>query len=438
MISGQSSLHRCAAQAFGPALRNMQYVKRRLRPCAVVAIIGFPLYYYIWHDVFVQTYENLTLRLIGSILFVPIFIHDRWPDFLRRYFPYYWYATTLYAMPFFFTFMLLKNNGSQVWVESALIAAFVMVLLLDWLMLLLQSLIGIGTALLVYWLTTDVSALGTGYFVHFAIFTFAITLGAIANYDLERIRIEQEHAMLATASSIAHELRTPLLTIRTGAAGLAKFLPILLESYTICRRQGAPIQDIRPAHLLSMQGTLARIEQEALHSNGIINMLLINARFTNGFGQPLTCCSISHCIEIALSRYPFRDLERNCIRCNTSYAFDFHGSEILMIHVIFNLLKNALQFFGYVRDFEISIHLSTSQRGNQLIFRDSGAGIAPQAIPDLFTRFHTSLSPKTDGTLGTGIGLAFCRDVMRFFGGTIECLSEQGKYTEFKLTFPPL
>ncbi|KAB2836175.1 MAG: ATP-binding protein, partial [Caedimonadaceae bacterium] len=37
-----------------------------------------------------------------------------------------------------------------------------------------------------------------------------------------------------------------------------------------------------------------------------------------------------------------------------------------------------------------------------------------------------------------GIGLAFCKSVMKSLGGDITCTSQYGEYTEFILTFPPL
>lgn len=439
-----SKLSQWTNRAFAPALNNMQYAKRRMRPLAVVAVIGFPLYYYVWRDLFPQPYENLWLRVVGSVLFVPIIFHDRWPATLQKYLPWYWYASALYALPFFFGFMLLKNGGTEVWVESALIAVFVMVLLLDWLMLVLHFVVGISLAVVAYCLTTQPVELG--YLAHLAIFSFAIGIGALANYDLERVRIEQERAMLATASSVAHELRTPLLAIRAGAAGLTRFLPALLDSYAIAQRGQLPVPKIRIAHLLSMQGVLARVEQEALHSNGIIDMLLANARFTGGYTQPFSRCSIEECVRVALARYPFRDDEQQRVHCDLTAGFEFEGSEMLMVHVLFNLLKNAFRHMSGVSHADITIRLLPSSRDNRLIFRDTGRGIDADALPHVFTRFYTSsgageqaTSPDTasaDVSPSTGIGLAFCRDVMRSFGGAIECSSVKGQYTEFVLIFP--
>ncbi|PQV44934.1 HAMP domain-containing sensor histidine kinase [Paraburkholderia sp. BL21I4N1] len=431
-----TSLRALLAQAFVPAGRNLQYMHNRMRPLAIIAVIGFPLYFYVWHDLFPQPYENLPLRIVGSLLFMPMLFAEHWPASLKRFMPYYWYAAVFYSLPFFFTFMLLKNNGSDVWIQSALIAAFVLVLLLDWLMLLLNFVIGIGVACLAYWLTTHPAVYNSAYPTHLAIFSFAVAIGVLANYDMERIRIEQERAMLATAGSIAHELRTPLLAIRAGASGLSRYLPSLLETYSIAQQGELPVPKIRRAHLQSMDGVISRIEQEALHSNAIIDMLLANARFTGGFSHGTVHCSIGECVRAALERYPFRDGERDRVLTDLATDFTFHGADMLMTHVLFNLLKNALRGMASVDSALISIRLVTGPRSNQLLFRDTGVGIAPDVVPHIFTRFYTSPAGVDDASIGTGIGLAFCRDVMRDMGGAIDCQSVEGMFTEFTLTFP--
>jgi two-component system CAI-1 autoinducer sensor kinase/phosphatase CqsS len=311
-----------------------------------------------------------------------------------------------------------------------------MVLLLDWLMLLLNFVVGIGVAYLAYWLTTDPVVLHTTYPAHLAIFSFAVAIGVVANYDMDRIRIEQERAMLATASSIAHELRTPLLAIRAGASGLGRYLPSLLETYSIAQRSELPVPKIRLVHLQSMDGVLSRIEQEAIHSNAIIDMLLANARFTGGYAHGATGCSIAQSVRSALERYPFREGERDRVLTDLATDFTFHGSDMLMVHVLFNLLKNALRGMASVDSALISIRLVSGPRNNQLLFRDTGAGIAPDVLPHIFTRFYTSSAGIDDASIGTGIGLAFCRDVMRGVGGAIDCKSVEGMFTEFALTFP--
>jgi hypothetical protein len=140
-----------------PALRNVAYIERRLTAFAILAIVTFPLYYYVWAFVFPQRYESLTLRLIGSALFVPMLFARHWPDWMKRLAALLLVFALLYSLPFFFTYMLLRNNGADVWIGSALVAVFVMILLLDWVTLIVQFVLGSGLAYLAFTLTSDAS-----------------------------------------------------------------------------------------------------------------------------------------------------------------------------------------------------------------------------------------------------------------------------------------
>jgi signal transduction histidine kinase len=74
--------------------------------------------------------------------------------------------------------------------------------------------------------------------------------------------------------------------------------------------------------------------------------------------------------------------------------------------------------------------VSLEPDAKRLIFKDTGKGIASKDLPFVFDRFYTQ-TPH-----GTGIGLAFCQDVLKRFGGSIVCDSVEGEYTIFTLSFP--
>ena len=428
-------LRQLIARLMEPALRNVVYIERRLTAFAILAIVAFPLYWYVWRFIFPQRYESLTLRLIGTALFVPMLFSRHWPAWLKARLPYYWYFSLLYSLPFFFTYMLLRNQGADVWIGSALVAVFVMILLMDWVTLIGQFVLGSSLAVLAYMLTSDVPLAAFERWDYLAIALFAVAAGAVANYDSERIRIEQERAMLATAGSIAHELRTPLLSIRAGAAGLAHYLPSLIEAHELAQRNGLPVSSIRATHIDSLKGVLGRIDSEARHSNAIIDMLLVSARVPGAMEQDFQACSMAACVDTALRRYPFSEEERRVVSREGDGDFMFAGSELLMVHVLFNLIKNALRHIAKAGKGEVSIRIQASPSGHRLVVRDSGGGIPPDMLPHIFQRFYTS-SRSNDSVLGAGIGLAFCRDVITSFGGTIECTSVYGDFTEFALSFP--
>ena len=430
-------LKKLAAVVNDSITRNTQYIESRIIVISIVATFCFPLYYVIWHHLFPQPYESLTLRLIGSALFMPLMFVRDWPQWASRYKSIYWYFATLYGLPFFFTFMLLMNSASTVWLMSALIAVFFMTLIHNLYNLIIHFVLGIGIAWLVFTLIPNQVPIHMEYWKYLSIYLFAIVGGGLLNFSSEMVNQERLRAMLATASNIAHELRTPLLGIKSGAAGLQQYLPTLLETYQIAKEQGLAVKPIRLAHLNSMQGVLERIEDEANHSNTIIDMLLMNSR-GNGFKpESFSLCSITQCVETALQRYPFTSdkIRQQVLWNNNGADFKFRGIELLMVHVLFNLLKNALYHIAKANKGGIVIQLENSPHGNVLTFRDSAAGVPPEVLPHIFTRFY-SWSGDNDNSLGTGIGLAFCRDVMEGFGGAITCASKQGEYTEFILTFP--
>jgi len=416
---------------------NTQYIEPRIMVISLIAIIGFPLYYVIWHYIFPQPYENLTLRLLGTALFIPPFFIKRWPHWMNKYKSYYWYLSTLYTLPFFFTFMLLKNDGCGVWLLSTMVAIFLMLVWLDWMTFIIQLILGVAIAWCAYYFTTVTPHINLITVEYIPIYAFAIIVGMATNYT-EVLQKERLRAMFATASNIAHELRTPLLGIKSGAKGLQLYLPRLLNAYQLAKEHGLEVEPIRLAHLNGMYHTLERIESEANHSSTVIDMLLMNIRDNEAQKDSFYICSIAQCIDNALYRYPFTsEEERELVTWSKEGDFKFNGIDLLMVHVLFNLLKNALFHIHKAAKGNISIQLKNTDQGNMLIFRDGGDGIPAEVMPHVFTRFY-SWTANSSGGLGTGIGLAFCQSIMDLFGGTISCASLAGEYTEFTLTFPVL
>ncbi|OQA32794.1 MAG: CAI-1 autoinducer sensor kinase/phosphatase CqsS [Betaproteobacteria bacterium ADurb.Bin341] len=417
------------------ARRNAEYFERRRLAFCIFAAVSFPLYYYIWHDLFPQPYENLPLRLIGSLACTLLIFYKWWPQKLRKYMPIYWYLILLYGLPFFFLFMFLMNGGSAVWTESTLVAIFMMVLLLDWVSMIVHSIIGFTLACLAYYLMADLPSFDFSLLAHTPVILFALVFGTISNYATEAVRLEQEKTMLATAGSIAHELRTPLLGVQSGAAGLRKYLPALISTYRLARENNLDVPPIRAVHLDAMDGVLERIESEANYSNAIIDILIASVRLDPKAEHLSEECSLNRCIEEALERYPFTPGEKNLVHWTKGQDLYFRGSELLMVHVLFNLLKNALRQIETAGKGEITLRTQLLEKGGKLFFRDTGSGIPPDVLPHIFKRFYSSRSVG-ESLLGSGIGLAFCQDVLQAFGGKIECFSESGQYTEFVLTFP--
>ena len=136
------------------------------------------------------------------------------------------------------------------------------------------------------------------------------------------------------------------------------------------------------------------------------------------------------CLNEALQRYVFQGSERDLVFCDIDNDFYFVGDKILVVHVLFNLFKNALYYIASAQKGKIYIRLEKRENKNLLYFKDTGKGIAKDVLPYIFDRFYS----KTEG--GVGIGLSFCKMAMEWMGGDIICRSIENEYTEFVLHFP--
>jgi CheY-like chemotaxis protein/nitrogen-specific signal transduction histidine kinase len=97
--------------------------------------------------------------------------------------------------------------------------------------------------------------------------------------------------------------------------------------------------------------------------------------------------------------------------------------------VIFNLLSNAVKF---TRPGD-KITVEGSSEGNTMVVRDTGIGISPKLLPDLFKSEVKTTSLGTSGETGSGLGLPYCQEIMRAHGGELSVESEAGKGTAFTL-----
>ena len=93
------------------------------------------------------------------------------------------------------------------------------------------------------------------------------------------------------------------------------------------------------------------------------------------------------------------------------------------------LLDNALRHTP--RGGQISVHLQPKNGEVWLSVRDTGQGIAPEALTHVFERFYQSASPHPGGS---GLGLAIAHAIVTAHGGRIWADSAPGRGTTMTLT----
>lgn len=243
---------------------------------------------------------------------------------------------------------------------------------------------------------------------------------------------EHRRGMLMAAGHMAHEMRTPLLTIQSAALGIEQHLSTLLDGYDWALRHGADLKPITKRHRHVLEESTHSIKRVVNRANGVIDLLLSNAgayRIDSTVFEP---CSIVDCVAIAMEDFPFVDGERDVVSFTHEPGFHFHGSVNLMVLILHNLLRNALRAIAMAGRGGVCIWTGEYQGRNVLHIKDTGTGIPAEQLPRIFDDF-ASFSTHHGSA---GIGLGFCRKVMTSFGGHIDCHSEEGRYTQFDLLLP--
>jgi two-component system, cell cycle sensor histidine kinase and response regulator CckA len=102
--------------------------------------------------------------------------------------------------------------------------------------------------------------------------------------------------------------------------------------------------------------------------------------------------------------------------------------------VFLNLLMNAAQATPEENGNGNEIRITTLMHSGRVVIdiQDTGTGMSPEVIKQLFTPFFTT---KAAG-FGTGLGLSICQNIIRGFGGEITVESQVGYGTTFRVSLP--
>jgi signal transduction histidine kinase len=90
--------------------------------------------------------------------------------------------------------------------------------------------------------------------------------------------------------------------------------------------------------------------------------------------------------------------------------------------VVWNLLANAVKFTP--RGGRVEVRLAHADSHVELVVSDTGAGIAPDFLPQVFERFRQAESGLTREYGGLGLGLAIARHLVEMHGGSITAASD--------------
>ncbi|AOV92002.1 hybrid sensor histidine kinase/response regulator [Vibrio parahaemolyticus] len=405
-----------------------EYAEPNLTLVGWMGFIGFPLYYFVWDFMFPQSYENLPLRLFCSALFFGIIFRNRLSSSWRKYVHVYYQITITTCLPFFFFYMLLMNDWSNVWVMSFMSAIFLHILLVHVTRVMFaQTFAGIGLATFFAWIAKGFHLDITMDWTHVPIFLFIYVFG---NMFYFRNQVEHE-AKVSLAKSfgagIAHEMRNPL-------SGLCTSIDVIQSVLPNKKAMGEKDQYVMSGEDVTLLREVSEDAMNIIHSgNETIDLLLTSIDENRVSRSSFKRYSAQSVVEKAIESFSYkRSTDRFAISFDARSEFDFLGSDTLLKYVMYNLFKNAFHHRSS-EEFHIHVSMQSNDTANQIVVTDNGSGIAPDVIRHIFQDFYTT------GKSGSyGLGLPFCKKVMRSFGGNIKCISQPGEWSQFTLIFPPI
>ncbi|MCU0595620.1 MAG: response regulator [Desulfobacterota bacterium] len=215
---------------------------------------------------------------------------------------------------------------------------------------------------------------------------------------------------------VAHELRSPLVSIRQIQSVLAEGL-----AGPLSEKQG----DFVKRGMKKIDALLA-----------LINDLLDVARLEAGrLAQKRTAINLSELIEdiVLLMQPRAREqgivITHSCENMKPVVADPKNIEEVLS-----NLLTNAINYSP--EGGKVTVTARGVGQFVEIRVSDTGVGIAPEEVPKIFDKFYRVKHPKTRQVTGTGLGLSLVKGIVETYSGSIHVESVQDQGTTFTVLLP--
>ncbi len=216
-------------------------------------------------------------------------------------------------------------------------------------------------------------------------------------------------------ADVAHDLRSPVATLKTMAEAL---------------RDGVAAQPERRTLALStMVETADRLRRLV---DDLLDLTRLDLRELSLHREPVDLRALA--IEALEAHAPAADAAG--IVLSSPAAGDpvlVDGDPHRLAQVLDNLLDNAISYAGHGATVQLAV---ADNDPRTLVVCDSGAGITAEHLPYLFDPFYRADAARTPGDRHSGLGLRIARGLVEAHGGTLTLDSQSGAGTRVTITLP--
>jgi two-component system phosphate regulon sensor histidine kinase PhoR len=218
------------------------------------------------------------------------------------------------------------------------------------------------------------------------------------------------------ASSVSHELKTPLCSMKA-------FLEMILDGDI----DGDEERDEHLRMILNETDRLTTLVQN------LLNLSRLEAGITKMARDPVAIGDLLRHVEDICA--PLARARGQTIRFEVSeFLSPVTGDVGMLEQAIMNLVSNAIKYTPEGGKVDVVATLAGSCV--EVRVRDTGVGIPEKALDTIFQKFTRLENHAGLKATGTGLGLPLAKFVAEAHGGSIKVGSEVGKGSEFRLLLP--
>lgn len=225
-----------------------------------------------------------------------------------------------------------------------------------------------------------------------------------------------EQARSEFLSHVAHEIRSPLNTIK---------------SYTEMLMEG----DIKDQETEKEFYNVITMETERLAKliEDLLNISKIemgSLTIKKGMVKPLNL--IENCISAVMSQAVRKNIQVKKLLPESLSPLDIDKNLIEI--ALLNSISNAVKYTP--EGGTITIQAEEEPDFTFLSVRDTGAGIREEDLPHIFDKFYRSSDESIQQQKGTGLGLSLAKEIVNLHGGEIKVESAVGEGSSFTFALP--
>jgi signal transduction histidine kinase len=252
----------------------------------------------------------------------------------------------------------------------------------------------------------------------------------------DQLLISERMATVGTlAAGVAHEINNPLSVVVGNLQVIGQDATSLADDLDALPGELRGALGARFARLQSAATALREAIGDAAEAGERVRMIVRDLRvFSRAEGEARTAVDVHAVIDSSLR------MARNEIRHRAKIVRDFgdvpkvEANESRLGQVFLNLIVNAAHAIPEGKTDANSITIATRSADDMVVVEisDTGSGIPPDVLPQIFDVFFTT---KPIG-VGTGLGLAICHRIVTNLEGRIDVDSQVGVGTTFRVSLP--